>query len=114
MKNFVQKGVDINWTNTTGADVDSGDPVAMGELPGVANLDIANGSSGSVKTRGVVSLSVAGVDGSGNNAVAFGDKLYFVDADTPKINKKDTGVFFGYALGIVGGGATATINVRLP
>jgi len=61
----------------------------------------------------VVSVSVKGVDGGGNSAVAVGDKLYYVDADTPPISKKTSGTFFGYALGAVSSGATATINVLL-
>lgn len=112
MKNFVQDGKNIRFT--AGADIASGDPVVIGQLPGVASGAIANGAAGIAHTEGVYTLSVRGVNGGGNSAVAFGDKLYFVAGDTPKLSKKDTGVFFGYALGTVGGGATAAIAVRLP
>lgn len=91
----------------------SGDPVVYGQMPGVALT--AEGSDGltSVQFCGVATLSVKGVDGSGNSAVAEGDILYYVAADTPKLSKKATGVRFGYAMGAVTSGATASINVRI-
>lgn len=91
----------------------SGDPVIVGQLPGVAlTAERADGTT-TVQFDGVFELSVRGVDGAGNSAVAVGDILYYVSADTPKLSKKDTGVRFGYALGTVGGGATATIPVKI-
>lgn len=97
----------------------SGDPVRYGELVGVAmTAERADGTT-SVVFAGVHLLSVRGVDGVGNSAVAPGDRLYYVDADTPKISKKDTGRFVGHAVetttnpGTVASGATTTIPVRL-
>lgn len=98
----------------------SGDPVRYGELVGVATTskDSATGKT-SVTFRGVHLLPVKGIDGTGNSAVAPGDKLYYVDADTPALSKKNTGRFAGYAVesagnpGTVASGATATIPVRL-
>lgn len=91
----------------------SGDPVRYGEMTGVAlvaedadsytQVDFTAGRSWD--------LSVKGVDGSGNSAVALGDKLYYVDADTPVLSKKATGRFFGFANGVISSGATATIEV---
>ena len=91
----------------------SGDPVRTGQRPGVAltNED-ANGQT-TCAENGVFSLSVKGVDGSGNVAVADGDILYYVDADTPVLSKKATGVRFGYARGAVTSGGTATIPVEV-
>jgi hypothetical protein len=43
--------------------------------------------------------------------VAAGDAIYYVDADTPKLSKKASGYFFGFAIGTVGSGATATVEV---
>lgn len=111
MKNKVQDGKNIQFT--AAADIASGDPVVIGQLPGVAASSVANGAVGVAETEGVFNLSVKGVDGAGNSAVSIGDKIYFVSADTPKLSKKDTGVLFGYALGAVTSGATATIAVRL-
>lgn len=94
----------------------SGGPVRFGNLTGVAVTDEAEGGNATGKTtvdfgQAVYDLSVKGVDGSGNSAVAVGDALFYVDADTPKLSKKATGYFFGFALEGVGSGSTATIQV---
>lgn len=97
----------------------SGDPVRYGELVGVATTGEGTDGKTSVTFKGVHLLSVKGVDGAGNSAVAVGDKIYYVDADTPVLSKKATGRFVGFAVealtnaGTVGTGATATIPVRL-
>lgn len=97
----------------------SGDPVRYGEIVGVAKTDERPDGKTSVTFRGVHLLPVKGIDGSGNSAVARGDKLYYTDADTPPISKKATGRFVGNAWeddendGTVSAGATATIPVRL-
>lgn len=89
----------------------SGDPVRFGQRPGVCEVSEGSGGLASVKFSGVFTFPVKGVDGSGNSAVAEGDVLYYVDADTPKLSKKATGVRFGYAMGAVASGETATISV---
>lgn len=91
----------------------SGDPVRYGEMTGVAlAAEDADGYTQVDFTAGRgYDLSVKGVDGGGNSAVAVGDKIYYVDADTPVLNKKATGRFFGFANGAVTSGATATIEV---
>lgn len=91
----------------------SGDPVVVGQLPGVALINEQADGKTTIKTNGVAALSVKGVDGGGNSAVAAGDILYYVAADTPKISKKNTGVRFGYALEAVSSGATTTIRVKI-
>ena len=95
------------------ASITSGDPVVVGQIPGVALIDTNADGNVTVKTDGVFALSVKGVDGGGNSAVAVGDILYYVNADTPKLSKKNTGVRFGYALEAVASGATKTINVKI-
>jgi predicted RecA/RadA family phage recombinase len=89
----------------------SGDPVRFGERCGVALTDERTGGDTSVQFGGSFNLSVKGVDAGGNSAVALGDKLYYVDADTPKLSKKVAGHFFGYAAAAITSGATATIQV---
>jgi predicted RecA/RadA family phage recombinase len=91
----------------------SGDPVRFGEATGVAVTDErADGTTSVDFTAGRVwDLSVKGVDGSGNSAVAVGDKIYYVDADTPVLSKKATGRLFGYALETVASAGTDTIRV---
>lgn len=95
------------------ADKDSGDPLVLGQLPGVALIDTNADGNVTIKTDGVFNLSVKGVDGSGNKAVAIGDIIYYVDGDTPKLSVKSSGVRYGYALGAVTSGATKTIPVKL-
>jgi predicted RecA/RadA family phage recombinase len=91
----------------------SGDPVLVGQIPAVAVTNERADGTTSVDTEGVWNLSVKGVDGSGNAAVAAGDIIYYVAADTPKLSKKATGVRFGYALDAITSGSTATIRVKL-
>jgi hypothetical protein len=59
----------------------------------------------------VAIVSVKGVDDGGNSAVASGDTLYHVAADTPPVSKKASGIAVGRALGTVSSGATASIPV---
>lgn len=92
----------------------AGNPVRAGELTGIAledeGQDITNETTVNFGPF-VADFSVKGVDGSGNSAVAKFDAIYYVDADTPKLSKKASGYFFGYALETVGSGSTATIAV---
>lgn len=90
----------------------SGVPILVGQLPGVAltNAD-ANGNV-TIDCDGVYKCSVKAVDGGGNSAVAAGDILYLVSADTPTLSKKNTGVRWGYALDPITAGQTSTIRVK--
>lgn len=102
----------------------SGDPVRVGVMTGVALTDESTGSltqnaSGLASGYTAVdfghrvwSLSVKGVDDSGNSAVAVNDLIYYVDGDTPPLSKKATGYFFGVARSAVNSGSTTTINVE--
>jgi hypothetical protein len=94
----------------------SGGPVRYGTFTGVALTK--EGEGGNVSTEATVDFgprtwnqSVKAVDGSGNSAVAVGDTIYYVDADTPKLSKKNTGYLFGVALEAIDAGATKTIKV---
>lgn len=94
----------------------SGNPVRFGELTGVALTN--EGAGGNLATETTVefgafegNFSVKGIDDSGNVAVAVGDTIYYVDADTPKLSKKASGYFFGVALATITSGSTATIKV---
>lgn len=95
------------------ASVASGDPVVVGQIPGIALTSTDANGNVTVKRSGVVSVSVKGIDGGGNSAVAVGDILYYVSGDTPKLSKKTSGVRFGYALQTVSSAATTTIRVLL-
>ena len=108
-----EDGEKLSLVVTDPASPVSGDPVRIGEMTGVATTDERTDGTTSVDFGGVYDLSVKGINGAGNSAVAVGDQLFYVDADTPKISKKATGRVVGFALETVTSGSTATINVRL-
>lgn len=95
----------------------SGDPVIYGQLPGVALINEDTDGKTTIKTNGVYNFAVKGVTtAAAAAAIAEGDIVYYVAANTPKLSKAsgDAGaVRFGYALAPVGSGATATIPVKL-
>ncbi|MGM0703881.1 MAG: DUF2190 family protein [Pseudomonadota bacterium] len=57
--NYVQDGQTIHWTNGTGSDVASGDPVVVGGLLCVAVTDIPDGDSGALIAEGVAEIPKA-------------------------------------------------------
>lgn len=90
----------------------SGGAVRYGNMTGVAlTAEDAAGYTSVNFGPFVATLSVKAIDGSGNSAVAVGDALWYVDADTPALSKKSAGYFFGIALEAINSGATATIKV---
>lgn len=108
------RGVDLSLVCSDPATPTSGAPVLVGQIPGVATDAERSDGTTSVDMEGVFTLSVKGVDSSGNSAVAVGDIIYYQTGDTPKLSKKATnGVRFGYALEAVNSAATATIRVKL-
>lgn len=108
-----EEGDHLSLVPTDPATPKSGDPVVVGQIPGVALTNARADGTTSVCTEGIFKLSVKGVDGSGNAAVAVGDELFYVAADTPKLSKKATGVRYGYALDPVTSASTTTIRVKL-
>ena len=52
-RNYVNDGKVINWTNTTGATVASGQLIKIGNILGVALVEIPDEASGSVAVEGV-------------------------------------------------------------
>lgn len=112
-----EEGDHLSLVCTDPATPASGDPVLVGQIPGVALTDESAGGNPSGATtvcmEGVFALPVKGIDKDGNSAVAVGDILYYATGDTPKISKKQTAVRFGYALETVSTSATATIRVKL-
>ena len=91
----------------------SGDPVRFGGVTGVAlDAERTDGTTSVDLGPGEWDMSVKGIDDDGNSAVAVGDGIYYVDADTPVLSKKATGYLFGVALEIVTSGSTGTIMVQ--
>jgi predicted RecA/RadA family phage recombinase len=117
-KNQVFKpGDDIQAIATDPAVPASGDPVLVGQLPGVASTARRADTNTSIALSGVYNLSCKGVTtAAANSAIAPGDIIYYVPANTPKLSKAvgDAGaVRYGYALDAVGAGLTATIRVKV-
>ncbi|MFC5744821.1 capsid cement protein [Actinomadura rugatobispora] len=93
----------------------SGDPVVIGQLPGVAlTTEDADDGMATIQTDGVFDLPVKG-ETTTNAAIAVGAIVYYDAAATPhKLNADSTnGVRFGYALEAVSSGATTTIRVKI-
>lgn len=109
------RGVQLSAVCTQPATPASGDPVLVGQMPGVALTDERADGTTSVDFEGVFDLAVEGKDAANaNTAVAVGDILFYDSVNTVKLNKDQTnGVRFGYALEAITSGATSTIRVRL-
>lgn len=120
-KNIIFEDADqLSVVCTDPATPASGDPVLVGDMPGVAQTAERSDGTTTVNFECVAELSVKGVDGSGNSAVAAGDVIYYVAADTPKLSKKATGVRYGVAIPkpgdpatLIAAAATGTIRVRV-
>lgn len=59
MKNFIQEGDRITYTNATGSTILSGAVVVVGALLCIATADIANGATGVLATEGVFEVPKA-------------------------------------------------------
>jgi predicted RecA/RadA family phage recombinase len=103
---------------TQPATPESGDPVLVGQLPGVALVNEAAGGNPanhtSIQTDGVWNFNSEAVNNAGNSAIAVGDIAYYDAAAVIKINKDNTnGVRFGYFLDALDAGATGVIRVKV-
>lgn len=115
---YMDEGRYLNGAASAPSTPVSGDPVLLGQIPGVALTGEGEGGNASgeitLDTGGVYNLSVKGENAGGNSAVAKGDIIYYEAGQTPPLNKDATnGVRFGYALGTVGSGQTGTIPVKI-
>lgn len=70
--NFSHRGESLDYTNATGAKIDAGDILVVGDLVGVAGTDIPDGDTGSVTVAGVFEMPK-----TGTNAITLGSKVYF-------------------------------------
>lgn len=93
-----------------GAGVESGDPVLVVALTGVAQADRDADGNAVIDRGGSYTLSVHAVNAGGNSAVAVGDMIYHSGTE---LSKNATGVLFGYALEALGAGLTDEIEVLL-
>lgn len=99
-----------------GAVVTKGLPVVFQNACGVAfKTEVAGTDLIAVDTEGIWVESVVAVNDFGNSAVVPGDLLY-INTTTciiSKISSELTQIPFGYALGSIGDGSTATIAVKV-
>jgi predicted RecA/RadA family phage recombinase len=115
-KNYVQPGKFINAAPTDPEIPDSGDPVIVGKIAGVAITKEGEGGNApgqcTIATKGVFNLPVAGLDALGDPAaVAKGDRLYYAAGVLSGVN---TGVLFGKALGAVEEGDPDPVTTVIP
>lgn len=90
-KNYIEDGETMDWTNSTGADVASGDPVSVGAMLGVAHADIADGEDGVLHMTGVIALAKDEAE-----SWSAGEKLYF-DAESGNVSVTESDVVAGTA-----------------
>jgi len=99
-----------------GSVVTKGLPVVCGRIVGVAfKTEVLGTDLIAVDTEGIWVIDVYARDDAGNSAVAGGDEL-FINKTTcvvSKISSIATQLPFGYALGIITGGNTDTIAVKV-
>lgn len=93
MKNFIQKGEVVNYTNSTGSDIDSGAVVVIGKLLGIAVTDIADTETGAVKLEGVYELAK-----TTSLIITQGDEVFW-NTSTKKVTKTVTDKPLGTAFG---------------
>lgn len=99
-RNFVSDGDVIQWTNSTGGAITSGQLVRIGNMLGIALVALASGESGSVATKGVFS----GVPKVSAAVFAQGEKLLWDSSAAAFDDSAATG-----ATGDVMGGAVAWV-----
>ena len=92
-----------------GAGVESGDPVVVGEIVGVALTDANDDNIATIRTKGSATLSV---EDTATGGISVGDIIYIDNADNT-LDNTDTNIRFGYALEEVADGQTAEIEVLI-
>lgn len=112
MKNFIQDGSSLEYVNTTGSAISSGDVVVVGHRIGIAATNIPTDESGTVATCGVFEVPKVStaVIAQGEMVIWDASSKAFEDSDhTP-----DTGDVSGCctAWAAAGNGAT-TMHVQL-
>ena len=112
-KDGIEQSLPINVELAVPASTTTGDPVLLNDMVCYAQTtrDDDGNATVTIPCAFARELTVYGRGDGTNSAVAVGDKLYF-DATDDQINKDSSnGVAFGYALGTVTSGSSATIMV---
>lgn len=93
MKNYVQKGEDITFANTSGSAIASGDVVIQGKIIGVAKTNIAATTGvGVVSIKGVFNLALVA-----SLAITAGDEVFW-NASSKWVTKTVTDTPLGVAV----------------
>lgn len=109
--NFIQDGKKVTLAVVSG--IESGEPVVVGDLHGVATIDRDTAGYATVDLGpAVYDLSVTATSSTGDAAIEIGDPIY-INPDTFALTNDATKKFFGHAFEAVAKGATSTINVRV-
>lgn len=105
---------------TVGSGIVAGDPVVVGQIPGVALTDYsAHDAKATIQLDGTFSLSVESVDSGGTSGAdrdvvgTVGAIVYYGSGDDPKLSLRAGGVRFGYLVDAIGSGLTATSKVQI-
>jgi len=93
MKNQIDAGAVISYTNATGSDIASGDVVVLGLMCGIAIVDIADGATGNVSIEGNFDL----IKKTAADVIALGDIL--VADDGVKVITAGTTIVDGVIIG---------------
>jgi len=91
-----------------GAGIESGDPVVVGGITGVALVDRDSDGYAVIRRKGVFSLEVSAV----STDIDVGTPVYITSSNT-LTNTVGSNTLFGYALEAVASGTSATIKVLL-
>ena len=105
--NDLYTGAVLDYTNGGGADISSGAPVLVGSRLGIALVNIPDGSTGSVRMRGVFTVAKLSTD-----VVAQGDLLYWDATNSRLTTTASTHKQAGYAAAAAGAGVT-TVAISL-
>jgi len=105
--NMIYKNAD-NLRVPVGAGIESGDPVVVGGITGVALVDRDSDGYAVIRRKGVFSLEVSAV----STDIDVGTPVYITSSNT-LTNTVGSNTLFGYALEAVASGTSATIKVLL-
>lgn len=105
MKNFVQEGDRLQFTNGTGATLTSGSMALVSKRVGVAVADIANAAVGILAMEGVFTIPKLSTD-----VVAQGDLLYWDNTNKRLTTTASGNTQAGYAQAAAGNGV-ATVDI---
>lgn len=89
--NMIYKNADNLWLNVGDVDIESGDPVVVGNITGVALIDADAAGYATIRREGVFELPVTGT-------FTIGAPVYIIPSTRVLTNTSAGNVLFGYAL----------------